>query len=124
VASAPAFRRVVAISLRPPTFSAPPGTELTYLPIQVGGDPDSSSSPTKLSGRIRSAAESDGGALVYFDAFETLATEVGIEPMLKFVTWLVQLAESTGSAVVVSVDPSTLDPRSMSLLQRAFPHVD
>ena len=123
-ASARGYPRVLAISLRPPPFAAPRGTELEFVPVQVGGDPDAATSPTKLSGRIRAAAESDGGALVYFDAFETMATEVGIDPMLKFVTWLVQLAGTTGSAVVVSVDPSTLDPRAMSLLQRSFPHVE
>ena len=124
VASAGArFPRLLAISVRPPAFRAPPGVALEYVEVQLSSDPETTTGPTKLSGRIRTAVEAPGGALVYFDAFETLATEVGFEPMLKFITWLNQLVAANESAAVVSVDPATLDPRSWSLLQRAFANV-
>jgi len=114
------FPRLVAISVRPPPFRPPTGVRLDYVEVQLSSDPETATGPTKLSGRIRTAVEAPGGALVYFDAFETLATEVGFEPMLKFITWLNQLVAANESAAVVSVDPATLDPRSWSLLQRAF----
>lgn len=120
VAAAASFGRVVAISLRPPPFELPPSVPLEYLAVQLSSDPETSTGPTKLSGRVRTAVEADGGAVVYLDAFETIAAEVGFEPMLKFVTWVNQLVASHNGISVVSVDPATLDTRSMSLLQRAF----
>lgn len=122
-AAAGRFPRLVAISVRPPSFSLPPGTSLEFVEIRVSGDPDERPDPTRISGRIRTAVEAEGGALVYLDAVETLAGEAGINPTLKFVSWLTQLAAARASAVVVSVDPATLDPRSMSLLERSFPSV-
>lgn len=123
-ASSDRFARVVAVSLRPPDLRLPPGRELQFLEVRLSNDPATSTGPTRLSGSLRGAIEDDRGALVYLDAFESLATEAGFEPMLKFITWLVQLAAAHRSAVIVSVDPATLDPRSMSLLQRAFPRVE
>jgi hypothetical protein len=117
------FPRVLAIALRPPAMGAGEPT-VEFLPVSTGGVPGAIANPTELSGRIRAAAEAEGGALVYLDAFDTLTTEVGIEPMLKFVTWLVGEAARTRSAVILSIDPGTLDPRSMSLLQRIFQFVE
>ena len=122
-AAAGRFPRLVAISVRPPPFALPASVTLEFVEIRMSGDPDERPDPTRISGRIRSAVEAEGGALVYLDAVETLAGEAGINPTLKFVTWLTQLAAARASAVVVSVDPATLDPRSMSLLERAFPSV-
>jgi hypothetical protein len=100
----------------------PPG-RITFVQVATGDVPGSISDPGRLAGTIRTAAEAEGGALVYFDAFDTLATEAGVETMLKFVTWLTGEATATGSAVVVSVDPGTLDGTAMSRLQRAFKFV-
>ena len=122
-ASASGFPRVLAISLRTPTFPGVLPERVTVVPVSAGGAPGSVVHPTDLSGRIRSAAEADGGAFVYLDAFDTLTTEVGIETMLKFVAWLVGEMHTTGSSAVVAVDPATLDERSMALLQRTFDRV-
>lgn len=122
-AAAGRFPRVVAISLRPPSLPGVPPDHVTFLQVATGDVPGAISDPGRLAGAIRTAVEAPGGALVYLDAFETLATEAGIETMLKFVTWLTSEATATGSAVVVSVDPATLDGTALSRLQRAFQFV-
>jgi hypothetical protein len=122
-ASAAGFPRVLAIGLRPPALPHVDPARVTFVPIQGGGAPGAIVTPTSLSGRIREAAEAPGGALVYFDAVETLTTENGVDQSLKFITWLVGETGETDSALVVSVDPNTLEPRAMSLLQRAFERV-
>ncbi len=122
-ASAAGFPRVIAISLRPPPFARVPAERVAFVQVASGEVPGSVSDPGRLAGTIRSAAEAEGGALVYFDAFDTLATEAGVDTMLKFVTWLTSEATATHSAVIVSVDPATLDGTVLSRLQRAFKFV-
>jgi Protein of unknown function (DUF835) len=122
-ASAARYRRIVVASLRPVGLAGVPEDRITFLQIATGNVPGAISDPGRLAGEIRSAVEAAGGALVYLDAFETLTTEAGVETMLKFVTWLASEATTTGSVVVVSVDPATLDPTVLSRLQRPFKFV-
>ncbi len=117
-ANAAAFPRVVVASFRPPDLAAVGPERLTVLRVGPGGG--GPSSPTELSGRLRAAMEGPGGALVYLDVFEMMATEHGVDPMLRFVAWATQSAQSTGSTVVLSVDPKGVDDRTMSLLKRSF----
>jgi len=126
-ANAGAFPRVAIISLRPPEV---PGLAASHrLDITVGGagtpdDPEQGRlTPGKISGRLRDPTEAVGGALVYVDALEFLATEHSLETTLKFVHWLVTQAQETGSALLVSFDPRSLDLRDVSRLERAFESV-
>jgi uncharacterized protein DUF835 len=116
--------RLLCVSVNPPTFPGTPAEKVTVLrpaPSQPGRDSfDDGLSLSELAGRIREAAEAPGGALVYVDAAEYLATEYGLEPTLKFVNWAVSHSVETHSTCVASVDPATWDSRSLRLLQRAF----
>jgi hypothetical protein len=123
-ANAPSFARVALVSMRPPEV---PGVAKEHrLDILVGGpsgarDPGQGAvTPGEISGRLREPTESPGGALVYVDALEYLATEHTLETTLKFVNWLVTQAQETGSALLVSFDPRSLDIRDVSRLERAF----
>ena len=123
-ANAPSFRRVAVVSMRPPEI---PGVANDHrTDVVVGGlvsarDPSQGTiTPGEISGRLREPTESPGGALVYVDALEYLATEHTLETTLKFVNWLVTQAQETGSALLVSFDPRSLDVRDVSRLERAF----
>jgi hypothetical protein len=117
------FPRTVIASLRPPSLPGVPAERITFVRVGTSNVDGAISDPGQLAGAIRSAIEAPGGALVYLDAFETLATEAGAETMLKFVTWLTGEAAATGSAVVVSIDPGSLDATVVSRLQRSFKSV-
>jgi len=123
-ANATAFPRVAIVSMRPtevPGLSDDRRLELTVggagSPAGTGG---AGLTPGEISGRLRDPTEAGGGALVYVDALEYLATEHGLETTVKFVHWLVTQAQETGSALVVSFDPRSLDVRDVSRLERAF----
>jgi hypothetical protein len=79
--------------------------------------------PGEISGRLRAPTEQPGGAIVYVDALEFLATEHTLELTLRFVNWLVRQAQDTGSALIVSFDPRSLDLKDASRLERAFQSV-
>jgi hypothetical protein len=123
VASASRFPRTVVASLRPPTLPGVPADRVTFVRVGTSNVDGAISDPGQLAGAIRPAIEAPGGALVYLDACETLATEAGAETMLKFITWLTGEAAATGSAVVVSIDPRSLDATVVSRLQRSFKSV-
>ena len=76
--------------------------------------------PGEIGGRLRDPTEAEGGALLYVDALEYLATEYSLDTTLKFVHWLAAQARETGSGLIVSFDRRALDLREMSLLERAF----
>lgn len=123
-ANSTAFPRVAVVSVRPPDV---PGLAAGHrIDLTLGGsgtpeDPDQGRlSPGEISGRLRDPTEASGGALVYVDALEYLATEHTLETTLKFVHWLVTQAHETGSALLVSFDPRSLDVRDVSRLERAF----
>jgi len=113
--------------MRPPGLSGVPADR--RIDIVVGGPTGANGSgpgaltPGEISGRLRDPTEAKGGALVYVDALEFLATEHSLETTLKFVHWLVTQAQETGSALLVSFDPRSLDVRDVSRLERAFESV-
>jgi len=122
--NATVFPRIATVSLRPPeTPGIPPGRRVD---ITVGGGASADAlganrlAPGEIGGRLREPTEAPGGALVYVDALEYLATEYSLETTLKFVHWLVGQAQETGSALLVSFDRRALDVRDMSRLERAF----
>ncbi|MCI4349865.1 MAG: DUF835 domain-containing protein [Thermoplasmata archaeon] len=120
--SYPSFPKLVVITFHTPTLSESALARAEILRVgsasDGGGRPGLS--PGEIGGRVREATESEGGALVYFDAFEFLATEYTLETALKFVHWAAAQAIDTRSAFLASVDPEGLDPKDLSRLQRAF----
>jgi hypothetical protein len=126
-ANATAFPRVAVVSMRPPEVPGLPADHRLDLPVGGPGTPDNPNqgalTPGEISGRLRDPTEAPGGALVYVDALEFLATEHSLETMVKFVNWLVTQAQETGSALLVSFDSRALELRDMSRLERAFESV-
>jgi hypothetical protein len=126
-ANAAAFPRLAVVSMRPPDVPGFPANHRLDLTLGGSGtsdDPDQGRlTPGEISGRLRDPTEARGGALVYVDALEFLATEHSLETTLKFVHWLVTQAQETGSALLVSFDPRSLDVRDVSRLERAFESV-
>ncbi|MGA8709970.1 MAG: DUF835 domain-containing protein [Thermoplasmata archaeon] len=126
-ANALAFPRLAVVSLRPPEVPGLPAGHRLDLVLGGSGTPDDPEqgrlTPGEISGRLRDPTESKGGALVYVDALEFLATEHSLETTIKFVHWLVTQAQETGSALLVSFDPRSLDVRDVSRLERAFESV-
>lgn len=123
-ANAAAFPRLAVVSMRPPDVPGFPSGHRIDLTLSGSGsseNPDQGRlSPGEISGRLRDPTEAKGGAMVYVDALEFLATENTLETTLKFVHWLVTQAQETGSALLVSFDPRSLDVRDLSRLERAF----
>jgi Protein of unknown function (DUF835) len=122
-----AFPRLAVVSLHPPNFASvdPAHTTVLKLGGNLPGEPggEGSLSPGEIGGRLRAPMEAAGGAIVFLDSLEYLVTENGLELVTKFVNWLVGQIQSTGSALVVSLDPSSLDLKDLSRLQRAFNNV-
>jgi len=116
------FPRVALVSLHPPSVPGLPAEQVVEISPAGGGEGLATAPPTpgEISGRLRSPTELPGGALVYVDALEFLATEHSLELTLRFVNWLVTQAHETGSALVVSFDPRSLDLKDGSRLERAF----
>lgn len=124
-ANAPEYPRIAIVSLHPPEISGvPPDRRTVISPGEaddgVGGGP---LTPGEISGRLRGPTELTGGAIVYVDALEFLATEHTLEITLRFVNWLVAQARETGSALIVSFDPRSIDLKDASRLERAFQSV-
>jgi hypothetical protein len=126
-ASAASFPRLATVSLRPPEVPGVPAERRVDLTVGSGSSADPTGdhrlAPGEIGGRLREPTEAAGGALVYVDALEYLATEYSLETTLKFVHWLVAQAQDTGSALLVSFDRRALDVRDMSRLERAFESV-
>lgn len=119
------FPRVVLLSLHPPDLPELRPEQRIVIPITSGGEgPDRAApGPGEIGGRLREPTEAPGGALVYLDAIEFLATEHSLETTLRFVQWLGNQVSTTGSALLVSVDPRSLELRDLSRLERAFQSV-
>ena len=119
-----AFPRVAIVSVRPPEVPEVPAEHRLDLTVGGSGTPENpnpgSLTPGEISGRLREPTEAPGGALVYVDALEFLATEQSLEIVVRFVNWLVTQVQETGSALLVSFDPRSLDVRDVSRLERAF----
>ncbi len=121
--NAAGFPRLATVSLRPPDVPGVPPDRRIDLVVGgagAGGSPEARLAPGEIGGRLRDPTEADGGALLYVDALEYLATEYSLDTTLKFVHWLVAQARETGSGLIVSFDRRALDLREMSLLERAF----
>ena len=119
-ANAGSFPRVATVSMRPPDLPGVPADHRLDLTVGGPGPGTGGLTPGEISGRLRDPTEAPGGALVYVDALEFLATEHGLEMTVKFIHWLVTQAQETGSALLVSFDPRSLDVRDVSRLERAF----
>lgn len=116
-----AFPRLATVSLRPPELAGVPAERRTDITVSVSGSADAPHlAPGEIGGRLREPTEASGGALVYVDALEFLATEYSLDTTLRFVHWLVAQVQETGSALLVSFDRRSLELREMSLLERAF----
>lgn len=126
-ANAGRFPRLLLVTLHDPALAGiPPGKMEVVRPqapaLGAGGS-EGASSPSGIAGRIRAATESEGGALVYFDAVEFFVTEHTLDTTLKFVNWATEQAQRTASVLVVSLDPATLNDRDVRRLQRSFTEV-
>ncbi|MGP8071778.1 MAG: hypothetical protein ACLPZM_01420 [Thermoplasmata archaeon] len=119
------FPRIAIVSLHPPSIPGLASENLVEISPTGAGDALSAALPTpgEISGRLRGPTELPGGALVYVDALEFLATEHSLELTLRFVNWLVTQVHETGSALVVSFDPRSLDLKDASRLERVFQSV-
>ena len=119
-----AFPRLATVSMRPPELTGVAPDGRIDLTVGGAGGPEAAGTsplaPGEIGGRLRAPTEATGGALVYVDALEYLATEYSLDTTLKFVHWLVAQVRETGSALIVSFDKRALDVREMSLLERAF----
>lgn len=119
------YPRIVVVSFHVPEVATEPGGPVTVLPVGVpnvgGPTTDGSLPPPVIAGRIREATGADGGALVYVDALEVMATgDGGVEGMLRFVQFVAGEVARGPSTLVVSAGPHSFDDRTKSLLQRSF----
>lgn len=120
--AAPAFPRVVLISVQPPDAPRVPAERrLDLRPARAAPTDDGRGlSPSVLLGQLRAPMESEGGALVYLDALEFMLTEYGTDPTHRIVNWLVDETRTTHSALVVSFNSRALNEPDRSRLERAF----
>ncbi len=119
--NAAGFPRLATVSLRPPDVPGVPADRRTDITVgATGASAEARLAPGEIGGRLRDPTEAAGGALVYVDSLEFLATEYSLDTTLKFVHWLVAQVQQTGSALLVSFDRRALELREMSLLERAF----
>lgn len=122
--AAAAYPRIVLVSFHPPELREVPNSKLVLLQVGVpgvgGSASDGSLTPQSIAGRILEATEKPGGALVYVDALEVIATGDAIEGMVKFVQWAAGQVARSRSVLVASVAPASFDERVKSLLQRSF----
>jgi hypothetical protein len=124
--SAPAFPRVVVISTHPAEVTGiPPERRTDIAPGGVAGEKETAPplSLSELGGRLRAPTEGPGGALVYFDAVEYYVTQEGSDQATRFAHWLAGQVRSNRSALLVSYDSRSLDPKDASRFERAFTQV-
>jgi hypothetical protein len=115
------YPRTAIVSLRPPELpGVSPERRVNIVPSGTDSAGTGRLSPGEVGGHLRGPTEASGGALVYVDALEYLAGEYGLDLTLKFVHWLIGQVEQTGSALVVSFDPRSVDTRELSRLERPF----
>jgi hypothetical protein len=116
------FPRVAIVSLRPPDLPRVPSDRTTVISVRdPGSGPQGRLTPGEVGGRLKAPTEE--GALVYVDALEFFVTEDGAELTFRFVNWLVEQVQRTGSALLVSFDVRALDAKEASRLERAFAQV-
>ncbi len=118
------FPRVVLVSLRSPDLGPmPPGRRIDIAVRSPGTASTDHLTPGEVGGRIKDPTEAGGGALVYVDALEFFVMEEGSDLTIRFVHYLVDQVQRTGSALLVSFDPRSLDVKDQSRLERAFVQV-
>lgn len=123
-AHAAQYPRVVLVSLHPPELPELPADRRLEISPRGAPGPDGVAARVGLSelgGRLKGPTEAPGGALVYLDALEYYVGEEGAEMVVRAVHWLLGQVQSTGSGLLVSCNPKTLDPTSAVRLERAFP---
>jgi hypothetical protein len=120
--NAAAFPRVAIVSLHPPATPGLASDRRVEVPLTTPADGSGMGPPTpgEISGQLRAPTESPGGALVYVDALEFLTTQNSLDMTLRFVNWLVGQVRDTGSALLVSFDPRSLELKDASRLERVF----
>jgi len=118
--AAPGAPRVLLISRRPPDLPGVPDDRRVDLRPSGIDNPSAAGSLSELSGRIRNALEGPSGAWIYLDALEFLLTSLTPELVLHFVRWLLDTVEEARAGLIVSVDPSALEPRDFSRLSHLF----
>ena len=118
--AAPGAPRVLLISRRPPQLPGVPDDRRFDLRPSGIDNPSAAGSLGELSGRIRDALSGPAGAWIYLDSIEFLLTSLSPELVLNFVRWLLDLVEETKAGLIVSVDPSALEPRDFSRLSHLF----
>ncbi len=115
------YPRVALVSLHAPELPGLlPERRVDLSPRSAGGG---HRTPGEVSGQLKGPTEAEGGALVYVDALDYFATEDGPDLTFRFANWLVDQTHRTGSALLVSLDPRTLDLRDASRLERLFAQV-
>jgi hypothetical protein len=120
---AAAFPRVAFVSLHPPAVEGLGPERRVEIAVGEPGGGGGPPTPGEIGGQLRAPTEAAGGALVYVDALEYLATEHSLDVVQRFVHWLVGQVRDTGSALIVSFDPRALDAKDASRLERAFQSV-
>lgn len=117
--SAAGFPCVVAVGFHRPAFRGVPPERLRYHSVADGpsGEP---AHPESILGEVAESMAGEGGALVYCDALEALATTIRADGALKFVQWLAAEAGRTGSGLIVSVGPRSFADPERSALRRLF----
>lgn len=120
------FPRVVLVSLRPPELPGLGAERRVELPPRGVPGTDGGGvrlGLSELGGRLKGPTEAPGGALVYLDALEYYVGEEGAETVVRAVHWMLGQMQRTGSWLLVSANPRTLDPTSAVRLERAFPQL-
>lgn len=117
--SAAAFPRVVAVGFHRPALRGIAPEKVRYYSVADGADGEPAR-PESILGQVAESMNADGGALVYCDALEALATTIRAEGAIKFVQWLAAEAGRTGSGLVVCVGPRSFSDQERSTLRRLF----
>jgi hypothetical protein len=118
------FPRVVTVSSNAPDLGVASPERLVRIDVGAPGTaaPDHLT-PGEVLGRLLAPTGEANGALVYVDALEFFVTAEGLEPMLRFVQRLVDQVNRTGSALVVSFHPRSIEEKDQSRLERSFGQV-
>lgn len=118
------FPRVVLVSPGVPDVGLAGSDRQLAIDVRNSGTaaPDHLT-PGEVLGRLKEPTESDGGALVYVDALEFFVTAEGLEVTQRFAQRLVEQVGRTGSALVVSFHPRSLEAKDQSRLERTFAQV-
>lgn len=117
--SADAFPCVVAVGFHRPALRGIAADKVRYYSVADGADGEPAR-PESILGQVAGSMNADGGALVYCDALEALATTIRADGAIKFVQWLAAEAGRTGSGLLVSVGPRSFTDAERSTLRRLF----